>query len=116
RALVLDLIELDLDLPDLLRARLVGREDRRRILPLTLRARDLVARSVLLALQSFQLRNQPPPAQLQCCELFELVVQAKPAVLQSGANFLEVIPDVRRIQHALVILYLTRETTPEIGC
>ncbi len=50
RPLLLDLIELDLELPDLLRARLVRGENRRRIQALPLGARDLVAGGVLLAL------------------------------------------------------------------
>ena len=57
-ALVLDRVELDAELLDLLRARAVRFLNRRRVLALPLRARDLVARRVLLALQPFELGNQ----------------------------------------------------------
>ena len=51
RALLLDLIELDLELPDVLRARLAGGKERRRVQALPLGARDFVAGRVLLALE-----------------------------------------------------------------
>ena len=61
-ALMLDGVELDAELLDLLRARAVRLLDRRRVVTLTLGARDLVARRVLLPLQSLELRDDPTPA------------------------------------------------------
>ena len=57
-ALLLHHLELGLERLDLLRARLVRREDARRIASVALHARDLRARGVLLALQPFDVRNQ----------------------------------------------------------
>ena len=89
--MLLDLVELDFDLPDLLRACLVGRKDRGRVLSLTLGARDLVAGGVLLALQALELGNQTTTPELQRRKLFQLGVQTQTAVLQSVTDLLDVI-------------------------
>ena len=69
---MLDLIELDAELADLLRPLTVGLEDGARVFALPLRARDFVAGRILLALQTFELGNQPPAAVLERRQLLEL--------------------------------------------
>ena len=99
RALLLDLIDLDLELPDLLRPCLVRGEDPRRILPLTLGARDLVAGGILLALEALDFRNQAAAARFECRKLFQLGVHREPAVLVRRADLVQVIADVGGIDH-----------------
>jgi hypothetical protein len=100
-ALEFDLIDLDLNLPDLLRARFVGDEDVRRVLTLPLCAGDLVARGVLLAFQSFEFGNEPPPAGFERRELLEFVVGLKTPVSEAGANVIEVLSHEGGIEHAV---------------
>ena len=113
-ALVLDLIELDLELPDLLRARLVRGEDVARVLALTLRACDLVAGRVLLPLQPFDFRDQAPPPRFERRELLEVGVRLQPAVLQRRADVVEVFADVGSIEHGLNPIPDPRR--PEVRC
>ena len=80
RALVLGLIELDFELANLLPARLARGKERRRILALPLGARDFVAGGVLLALETFDLGNQPPPPRLERRQLLEIGVGIEAAV------------------------------------
>jgi hypothetical protein len=101
RALLLDRVDLQLELPDLLRTRLVGGEDRRCIQPLPLGARDLVARRILLALQPFHLRDQSPPAHFERGKLLEIHVRVEAAAAQRSANGFELIAHVRGIEHGL---------------
>ena len=75
-----------LDLPNLLRPLPVGLEDAAGVLALPLRARDLVARRVLLALQPFELGNQPAPPVLERRQLLELAVDVHPAVLAARVS------------------------------
>ena len=64
-----------LELLDLLRSLPARLLNLRRIEPLPLRARHFVAGGVLLALQSFELGQQPPATRLERGELFELARQ-----------------------------------------
>ena len=79
-ALLLDLIDLDLELADLLRARFVRRENVRGVLALALRARHFVARRVLIALEPFELGDQSAPARLERRQLLELGVRLQAAI------------------------------------
>ena len=88
-----------LELLDLLRALPVGLLDLRRIQPLSLRARHLVARRVLLALQALELRQQSPASRLEGCQVFQLGGQVNATVLQSCANGLEIVPEKGGIEH-----------------
>ncbi len=103
RALLLDLIQLDAELPDLLRPLTVRFEDAARVLALPLRARNLVAGRVLLALQPFELGNQPAPPVLERRQLLELAVDVHPAVLQPAFHFVLVIAHVSRIKHCEIV-------------
>ena len=62
---LLDRIELHAHLLDLLGARAARLLDLRRVEPLSFRARDFIARSVLFALQAFELRQQPASARFE---------------------------------------------------
>ena len=100
RALVLGLIELDLELADVLPARLVRGKERRGVLPLPLGARDFVAGGVLLPLEALDLRDQPPAARLERRQLLEIRVGIEAAVLQAGADLVEVIAHESGVEHA----------------
>ena len=88
-----------LELPNLLRPLPVRVEDAARVLALPLRARDLVAGGVLLALQTLELGNQPAPPVLERRQLLELGVDMHPAVLQPAFHFVLVVAHVSRIKH-----------------
>ena len=103
RPLLLDLIELDAQLPNLLRPLPVRLEDAARVLALPLRARDLVAGRVLLALQPFELGNQPAPPILERRQLLELAVDVHPAVLQPAFHVVLVIAYVGRVKHGEIV-------------
>ena len=103
RALLLDLIQLDAQLSNLLRPLPVRLEDAARVLALPLRARDLVAGRVLLALQPFELGNQPAPPVLERRELLELAVDVHAAVLQPAFHFVLVVAHVSRIKHGGIV-------------
>ena len=98
-ALVLDGIDLNAELPDLLRAGTVGVLDRRRVEALPLGFRDLVARRILLALQPLELRNQAPPRGFERGDLFERFVGIHPAPAETAPDVVDVIPHERRIEH-----------------
>jgi hypothetical protein len=98
-ALLLHLIELDLELTDLLRARLVRGEDRRRILAPPLRARDFVTRGVLVALQPLELRDQAAAAVLERRELLELRIRLQTAMHEAGPDDFHVLTHVRGVEH-----------------
>ena len=91
-----DRIELEAELLDLLRARPVRFLDRRRVVPLPLRLRDLVARRVLLALQTFELGDEPAPRRFERRDVLERLVGIEAAVAQAGADLFDVIADVGR--------------------
>ena len=94
RALVIDGVELKPELLDLRRALTARLLNLRGVLALALRARDFVARGVLLAFQSFELGNQPAPCRLEHRDLFERFVRIETTIAQSGTDFFDVIPDV----------------------
>ena len=99
RPLLLDLIELDAELPYLLRPLAVGFENRGRVLPLALGARHFISRRVLLALQPLELGDEATAAVLQHGELFELAVDNQAAGRQPALHVLLMIAHVRRIEH-----------------
>ena len=106
-ALVFDRVELDAELLDLLGAGAVRLLDRRRVLTLALRAGDLVARRVLLALQPFELGNDAAARRFERGDLFERLVGVEAAAAQAGAHRLEVIANVRRVEHVTSGLHST---------
>ena len=89
-----DLIELDGELAYLLRALTVRLEDTARVLPLTLRPRHFVAGRILIALQTFELRNQPASPVFERRELLEIALYVPAAVLQPAPDFFLVIAHV----------------------
>ena len=99
RALLLHLVQLNLELTDLLGARLVRRKNVGRVFSLPLGARDFVARGVLLALQPFYLRNQSPAACFERGDLLELGVRLQASVAKTGTDGVHVIADVRGVEH-----------------
>ena len=99
-ALAFDLIELDLELLDLLRALLIDGEDRRRILPLPLGFRDLLASGLLLALQTLDGRQEPPALCFELGEAVEIRRPFLPAALQAGPDDVQVIANESRVDHA----------------
>ena len=99
RALALGGIQLELQLLDLLAALLAGLEQVRRVLPLTLRARHLIARRVLLALQAFDLRDQAAAMRFGGGQLLQLGRDVEAAVRHAGLNRFEVVADENGIKH-----------------
>ena len=113
RPLLLDLIELDADLADLLRSLAVRFENCAGVLALALRARDFVARGILIALQPFEVGNEPPPAVLENGQLLELAFDQKPAVLQAPLHLVLVVAHISRIEHGGI---LSDITSPDVSC
>src|SRR5262245_51028216 len=103
-ALMLDRIELRTERLDLLRALAVGFADRRGVLSLPRRARDLVAGRVLLALQPFDLGNDPAPRSLERGEIFERFVGIDAAIAQTFTNVIRVFAHENRVEHAPAIV------------
>jgi hypothetical protein len=103
-ALMLDRIELRFEHLDLLRPQAVGLAHRRRIDALARRARDLVARRVLLPLQPLDLRNDPPPRRLERGEILERLVRIDPAAAQPCTDEFGVFAHVDRVEHAPAIV------------
>jgi hypothetical protein len=95
----LDRIELDVQLLDLLGALLVRLEDVGRVLALPLRARDLVAGRVLLALQALHLRNEATPMGLERCQLLELRARVQPSRQQALPDVVEPFANECWIKH-----------------
>jgi len=75
----------------------------RRVQTLTLRARDLITGSVLLALHAFDLRQQPASARFERGEILELTGEVGPPLLQAVANGLEVVSEKCGIEHAAIV-------------
>ena len=98
-ALVLDLIDLDFDLPDVLRARLVRREDRGRVLALALGTRHLIAGGVLLALETLELGDQPASARFERRQLLELGVRRERRGAAGPRGPPRVFPYIGRVEH-----------------
>src|SRR5205807_7091593 len=90
-ALMLDRIQLNAELLDLLGSRAVRLLDRSRILPASLRARDLVARRILQALQSLDLGDEPATRGFERRDALERLVGVEPAVFQSSPDTLDVV-------------------------
>ena len=105
RALLFDLIELDAELAYLLRALPVRLEDTARVLPLTLGPRHFVAGRILIALQTFELRNQPASPVFERRELLEVALDVPAAVLQPAPDFFLVIAYVCRVKHGEIVCY-----------
>src|SRR5207249_8738030 len=80
-------------------AGLVLRENRRRVAPFALGAGDGFASGVLVALESFDERNQPPPLGLERREIGQRGSRLRTARAQSLGDFIEMFADVRRIEH-----------------
>ena len=99
RPLLLDLIELDFELTDLLRPRLVRREDRRGVFPLSFRARDLVAGRVLIALQPLELGDQPATSVLERRQLLQLGIRLKASIHEACSDGIHVLTNVRGVEH-----------------
>jgi len=96
---LLDQIELDALLLDLLRPLAARILDLRRVEPLALGARDLVARRVLLALEALELRQQAPAPCLERGQLLELARHVDAAVGECGSDGFEVLSEVGGIDH-----------------
>jgi UTP--glucose-1-phosphate uridylyltransferase len=103
-ALLLDRIQLHAELFDLLPARAIGLLHGRGVESLTLRTRDLVARRVLLALQSFELGDDAAPRVFERGNLLERLVGIEPAAAEAGANDVDVISNKCGIEHAVAIV------------
>jgi hypothetical protein len=106
-AALLDGLELRFDLLDVLRALPVRFLDLRRVEALALGARHLVARGVLLALETFQVGDEAPPARFERRQFLQLGGQIHPAPLQRAANAFEVVSEKRGIEHAICGSYIT---------
>ena len=100
RTLRLDLADLDLELADALRARLVRPEDRRGVEPFALRTRNLLGRRVLLPFETLDLRQQRAAPRLERRELRQLGLDLQPAVLQARTNEVDVIAHQSGVEHA----------------
>ena len=99
--------ELDVDLLDALRARPVGLLDRRGVAALPLRPRHFVAGGVLLALQSFDLRQQAAALRFERRELLELGLEVGAALRRAVRTRRRNLSRRRRgIEHGSSILYL----------
>src|SRR4029079_853636 len=107
RPLMLDRVELEAFLLDLLCPRTIGFLYRRRVLAHALGARDLVARRVLRALERFELRDQPSARRFQRRDLLERLVRIEPAIAEALTNLFDVMPYVRRVEHATSARYCT---------
>ena len=97
--LKLDVVQLNLELTDLLIARLVGGKNPGRIETLALGTRNLVAGRVLLPFQSFELGDETFAARLERGQLLQVGIRVEAAVAQAGASLFEVIPHVRGVEH-----------------
>jgi hypothetical protein len=71
----------------------------RRILPLALCPRDLIARRVLLALQTFDLRDQSAAMRFSGRELLQLGRDGKAAARHAALDRFEVVADENGIKH-----------------
>ena len=102
---VLDAVQLDAELTDLRAAGLIRFLKRHGVLALPLRARDLIARGVLLALQALEFGDDPPPRRFQRRDLLERLVGIEAPVAQSDTDVLDVIANVGGVKHASSATY-----------
>jgi hypothetical protein len=98
-AALLEQIELRLELFDLTGTLAICLLDFRGVVPLALRPRDLVGGGVLVAFQSFELREQPTTAGLKRCKLLELARHVDAATGERGSDSFEVVSEIGRIDH-----------------
>ena len=98
-ALLFDGVELDLELLDLLCAQLVRLEDRPRVQALPLRARNLVAGRVLLALEPFDLRNDARRCDSSVASCSSSVVRSSTARRDALSDEVGVLSDEGWIEH-----------------
>jgi hypothetical protein len=99
RALLLGLVDLDLELADMLRPGLAGGKQRRRVDALALGARDLVTGGVLLALQAFHFRDQPSAPGFERRQLLEVGVGIHAAVAVGRAHVFKTIAHGGGVDH-----------------
>src|SRR5436305_1204945 len=105
---MLDRIELKAELLDLLRARAIRFLHGPRVVTLTFRTGNLVARRVLLPLQPLEFGNEAAARRLERGDLLERLVGIEPARPQALTHFFDVIANVRRVEHAASgALYVT---------
>jgi len=97
--LLIDVAELRFELLDLLAARLVRRENGRRVEPLLLRARHFLAGCVLLALEPLDARNHLPPLGVERDKRSEDRLRIQAAVAKARAHVIETGADVCGIEH-----------------
>jgi hypothetical protein len=97
--LIFDRVELDAQLFDLGRALLARFLQVGRVVALALRARDFVARCVLLALQPLELRDEPASSCFEGRDLFERAIRVETAVAQPFTNLLNVIANIGGVEH-----------------
>jgi hypothetical protein len=71
------------------------------IFALALRPGDLIGRSVLLALQAFDLGNQPPSLQLGGGQLLQVGGDIETAVRHGLLDSVEIVANVIGIKHGL---------------
>ena len=102
-SLLLDAVQLDRQLPDLLRSLPVRLEDRGGVPALPLGPRHLVAGRVLLALEPLELRDQPPPPVLERGQRLELAVGVEAAIAQAAAHLILMVAHEDGIQHGEIL-------------
>src|SRR5207244_2387333 len=92
-------LELDLELFDPPRALATRFMNLRDVQTLPSRARDLVTRGVLFALETFELGQQAAAARFERRELIQLGRHVEAAFLQTSANGVELVSEECRIHH-----------------
>src|SRR5436190_20624338 len=98
-------VELCVGLLDLRRAVAVGLLNFRGVLPLPLRSGDLVSRGVLLALQPFDLGQQPAATGLEGRKLLELARQVDAAIGNCGLDGGDVVSEKGGIDHVCALAF-----------
>jgi hypothetical protein len=76
-----------------------------RVLSLPLRLRNLVGRRLLLALQPFELRQQPTTTGLERGKLIELTRQVGTAIGKCGADCFDVVAEKGGIDHVCALAF-----------
>jgi len=98
-------VELRVGLLDLRRTLAVGLLNFRGVLPLSLRFGHLVSRRVLLALQSFELGQEPATTGLERRKLLELARQVDAAIGKCGLDSCDVVSEKGRIDHVCALAF-----------
>ena len=99
RALALRAVELDLELLDLLVARLARFVEMLSVLALALGARHLIAGRILFALESLDLRNQAAAMRFGSRQLLQFVGNVEAAVRHARLHGLDVVADKVWVKH-----------------